>query len=95
MNGDCLELNNKPLDTPALLIDLDVGQHRTGIAPGEGALALAEAIAAKPYLLFLGIQGYAGHLQHLARHLEHDARVVDEAERVRDGRSARHGAEVP
>ena len=48
-----------------VLIDLDVGQHRTGIAPGEGALALAGAIAAAPNLILAGIQGYAGHLMHL------------------------------
>jgi 3-hydroxy-D-aspartate aldolase len=59
-----------------ILIDLDVGQHRTGIAPGEGALALAEAIAARPYLLFLGIQGYAGHLQHVHGRAERRARTL-------------------
>jgi D-serine deaminase-like pyridoxal phosphate-dependent protein len=48
-----------------ILIDLDVGQHRTGIAPGESALALAAAIAATPHLILAGIQGYAGHLQHV------------------------------
>ena len=48
-----------------VLIDLDVGQHRTGIAPGDGALALARAIAATPHLSLAGLQGYAGHLQHL------------------------------
>jgi len=48
-----------------VLIDLDVGQHRTGIAPGGGAVALAEAIAAMPDLSLAGIQGYAGHLMHV------------------------------
>ena len=41
-----------------------MGQHRTGIAPGDGALALARAIAASPNLFLAGIQGYAGHLMH-------------------------------
>jgi D-serine deaminase-like pyridoxal phosphate-dependent protein len=48
-----------------VLIDLDVGHHRTGIAPGEEALALAKRIAATPDLNFVGIQGYAGHLMHV------------------------------
>jgi D-serine deaminase-like pyridoxal phosphate-dependent protein len=48
-----------------VLIDLDVGQHRTGIAPGDGALALARTIAASPHLSLAGIQGYAGHLMHV------------------------------
>ena len=49
----------------AIILDLDVGQHRTGIAPGADAIALARMIAATPGLRFAGIQGYAGHLQHV------------------------------
>ncbi|WP_129791053.1 DSD1 family PLP-dependent enzyme [Sphingosinicella sp. CPCC 101087] len=48
-----------------VLVDLDVGHHRTGIAPGGDALALAQRIAAAPGLHFVGIQGYAGHLMHV------------------------------
>ncbi|KAJ1338578.1 D-threonine aldolase [Microdochium nivale] len=47
------------------LIDLDVGLHRTGVEPGEPALALAKHIAALPHLRLIGVQGYEGHLQHL------------------------------
>ncbi len=59
-----------------LLIDLDVGQHRTGIAPGKDAVALAERIAASPDLGLAGIQGYAGHLQHLHGRRERQARTL-------------------
>jgi 3-hydroxy-D-aspartate aldolase len=48
-----------------IILDIDVGQHRTGIAPGDDAVALAGMIAARPELRFAGIQGYAGHLQHV------------------------------
>ncbi len=48
-----------------LLVDLDVGQHRTGIAPGPDAVALAMKVAADPNLTLAGIQGYAGHLMHI------------------------------
>ncbi|KXJ96512.1 hypothetical protein Micbo1qcDRAFT_1195 [Microdochium bolleyi] len=47
------------------LIDLDVGLHRTGVQPGEPALALAKHIATLPHLKLIGVQGYEGHLQHL------------------------------
>jgi len=47
-----------------VLIDLDVGLHRTGVAP-ESALALAKHIANLPYLKLIGVQGYEGHLQHV------------------------------
>jgi D-serine deaminase-like pyridoxal phosphate-dependent protein len=51
-----------PID---VLIDLDVGLHRTGVQPGEPALALARCIASLPHLNLIGAQGYEGHLQHL------------------------------
>lgn len=47
------------------LVDVDVGQHRTGIAAGEPALALAHQVALLPGLEFVGLQGYEGHLQHV------------------------------
>ena len=46
-----------------VLIDVDVGTHRTGVASPEAALAIAEAIAAAPGLRLVGLQGYAGHIQ--------------------------------
>jgi D-serine deaminase-like pyridoxal phosphate-dependent protein len=49
-----------------VLIDIDVGQHRTGSAPGEPAVALGRAVAAMPGLRLRGLQGYEGHVQHIA-----------------------------
>jgi 3-hydroxy-D-aspartate aldolase len=48
-----------------ILVDLDVGTRRTGIAPGEPALALARAIAGRRSLRLRGLQGYAGHCAHV------------------------------
>jgi 3-hydroxy-D-aspartate aldolase len=48
-----------------VLVDIDVGLHRTGILPGEPALGLAKAVAASPHLQFAGLQAYAGQLQHI------------------------------
>ena len=44
-----------------VLVDIDVGNRRTGVAPEEPALALARAVVAQPSLRFRGLQGYAGH----------------------------------
>lgn len=49
-----------------VLVDIDVGLHRTGILPGEPALGLAKRVAASPHLQFVGLQAYAGQLQHIA-----------------------------
>jgi D-serine deaminase-like pyridoxal phosphate-dependent protein len=48
-----------------VLIDLDVGQNRTGVAPGQPALRMAETIARSKNLQLKGICAYAGHLAHL------------------------------
>jgi D-serine deaminase-like pyridoxal phosphate-dependent protein len=48
-----------------VLVDVDIGLHRTGIQPGEPALALVQKVVADPELHFMGLQGYAGQLQHV------------------------------
>ena len=47
-----------------LFVDIDLGQHRAGVSPGD-AVALAQAIAATDGVTFGGVQAYAGHLQHV------------------------------
>jgi 3-hydroxy-D-aspartate aldolase len=69
--------------TLRLLVDIDIGHHRTGIAPGKAACALAAAIAQSPNLEFAGIQGYAGHLMHLADRGERQARSAAALEQLR------------
>jgi len=48
-----------------LLVDIDPGIHRTGVASPEAALALAQQIDAAPNLTFAGVQFYAGSQQHI------------------------------
>jgi D-serine deaminase-like pyridoxal phosphate-dependent protein len=57
--------NEAGLRIPAL-IDIDVGQGRTGVLPGEPARELARAVSRMPGLELVGVQGYEGHLQHIA-----------------------------
>lgn len=47
-----------------LLVDVDLGQHRTGVTPAE-VCPLAKAIVDTAAARFAGIQGYLGHLQHI------------------------------
>jgi 3-hydroxy-D-aspartate aldolase len=56
-----------------ILLDLDVGQNRTGVPPGEPARELAAQIARCPNLRLEGICAYAGHLAHVAAFEERQA----------------------
>ena len=47
-----------------VLVEIDVGAGRCGVAPGPEAVALAERIAASPHLRFAGLQAYHGSAQH-------------------------------
>jgi D-serine deaminase-like pyridoxal phosphate-dependent protein len=46
-------------------VDIDPGLGRTGIAPGDGAVALVEQVAHSRHLEFAGLQCYAGQVQHM------------------------------
>src|SRR5437667_192164 len=46
-----------------VLVDLDIGQHRTGIAPGSGAVELYRLITTLPGLAPGGLHAYDGHIQ--------------------------------
>lgn len=48
-----------------LFVDIDPGMSRTGIRPGEGAIALAEYVAKSEALELAGLQCYAGQAQHM------------------------------
>ncbi len=64
-----LELSDATQSTGAslgVLVEVDIGMSRCGVAPGEAALALARLIADSPGLRFDGLQGYDGHLQLLS-----------------------------
>ena len=45
-----------------VLLDLDIGQHRTGIAPGPRAVELYRLIASSPGLKPGGLHAYDGHI---------------------------------
>lgn len=48
-----------------VLIDVDVGQKRTGVGNVQDTVAMAKKIAAGKRFHFRGLQGYAGHAQHI------------------------------
>jgi D-serine deaminase-like pyridoxal phosphate-dependent protein len=48
-----------------VFVEIDVGQGRCGVAPGEPAVALVHEIRKHPALRFAGLQAYHGTAQHL------------------------------
>jgi D-serine deaminase-like pyridoxal phosphate-dependent protein len=57
-------------------IEVDVGAHRCGVAPGEAAVELATRIARSPRLRFRGLQAYQGAAQHVRDPQERSAAIA-------------------
>jgi D-serine deaminase-like pyridoxal phosphate-dependent protein len=45
-----------------LLVELDIGMGRVGVAPGQPTVDLVEKLLATPGLVFRGLMGYEGHV---------------------------------
>jgi len=63
--------------TIGVLVEVDIGMGRCGVAPGEPAMDLARRAAAAEGLRFDGFQGYEGHVITLPDPAERAARVAE------------------
>jgi D-serine deaminase-like pyridoxal phosphate-dependent protein len=55
-----------------VLVDVNVGQNRCGVAPGAAALELAARVTALDGVVLAGMMGYEGHAQNLADRRERE-----------------------
>jgi D-serine deaminase-like pyridoxal phosphate-dependent protein len=62
---DALAASARPERPIGVLVDIDMGQSRTGVTDAEGAVRVARRAAERPGLLYRGVQAYYGHLQHV------------------------------
>jgi D-serine deaminase-like pyridoxal phosphate-dependent protein len=78
-----------------VLVEVDVGGRRCGVAPGEPALRLAQHVRSLDGLHFAGLQAYDGSSQHLRSVEERRAAVARAIEHARATRDllAGHGIE--
>ena len=60
-----------------VLVDIDPGMRRTGVASAAAAVELARAIRAHDRLRYRGVQMYCGMQQHIASFAERDAVIRD------------------
>ena len=68
----------------SVVIDIDPGIRRTGVATPEAAIAVLRAIEAEPALLYAGVQCYYGLQQHMENYRERLGSVQDCAALMRD-----------
>jgi D-serine deaminase-like pyridoxal phosphate-dependent protein len=54
----------------SVVVDIDVGQKRTGVTSVQDTIAIAKLVAADKQLMFSGLQGYAGHVQHIPEYAD-------------------------
>lgn len=84
-HADVLAGLNVPLD---VVIDVDVGQHRTGVTSPEMAVETARRLTAGQYLRLRGVQGYGGHLQHVGLLTDRRSAALEAATVLRGVRDA-------
>ena len=66
-----------------VLIDIDPGIHRTGVASPEAAVALAEEISRHASLRFRGLQFYCGLQQHIKSYEERRSAIRERTDYLR------------
>ena len=59
-----------------VLVEIDVGQGRCGVPPGDAAVPLAVAVSRSPRLRFAGLQAYHGRAQHLTSSVERSEAIA-------------------
>ena len=71
-------------DQISVLIDVNVGLNRTGVLPGQPALALAKHVSTLKHLRLIGVQGYEGHLQHVYDYADRKRRCLESMKMLTD-----------
>jgi D-serine deaminase-like pyridoxal phosphate-dependent protein len=67
----------------SVIIDVDPGIHRTGVASPEAAVELFETIRALPALVYRGVQFYCGSHQHIHAFAERETAMRERADYLR------------
>jgi D-serine deaminase-like pyridoxal phosphate-dependent protein len=61
-----------------VVVEVDIGMHRAGVAPGQEALALSRAVHNRPGLRYEGLMGWEGHARSEAD-LDSRKPIIEEA----------------
>ena len=91
--AQAMQLTNAVID---VFVEVDIGQGRCGVPPGEPALQLARLVARRSSSLrFAGLQAYHGAAQHLRSVAERRAAIGAAAHRLDDTRRLLVAADLP
>jgi D-serine deaminase-like pyridoxal phosphate-dependent protein len=74
---------------PRVVVEVDSGMKRCGVAPGEATVTMARTVATSPHLRFAGLMAWEGHTVSMA---DHDERREEIARAI--GRLTRAADEV-
>jgi 3-hydroxy-D-aspartate aldolase len=66
-----------------VVVEIDVGQGRTGVTSVADAVRLARRIADLPQLSYRGVQAYYGHLQHVPAYADRKAKAAEQWARLK------------
>lgn len=83
--NQAMQLSSAQID---VFIEIDIGQGRCGVPPGEQAIALARLIKEHPRLNYAGLHAYHGLAQHLRSVTERRTAIGQAAVRVSATRDA-------
>lgn len=81
--------------TVHVLIEVDIGMGRCGVAAGPGALELARQVMALPGVQFKGLQAYEGHLVNVLDRAERRERAQAAMQQAVDTRALIEAAGIP
>jgi len=74
--------------TLPVLVEVDVGAHRCGVAPGQPVAELAQCIERAPGLRFAGLQAYQGSAQHKRQPAERREAIQSAIAQIRESLQA-------
>jgi 3-hydroxy-D-aspartate aldolase len=83
-NVDALGRAISGAKTLPLIVDIDPGIRRTGVASPEAAVALARRIAETPSLSYAGVQFYCGAQQHIEAFVDRRGAIEDRTAYLRE-----------
>ncbi len=80
---------------PRIVVEVDSGMKRCGVAPGEATIGLATMVDASPNLRFAGLMAWEGHTVSMSDHQTRREEIVKAIGRLTGVADAVRGAGLP